>query len=700
MWIELIAAGVLPITGIATAGWLGTRRRLAESAREREDLANSSLVIEEERRMLELVAKGASLTEVLSTLIRAIERISPGAICTVMLLDEEERRFLSIASGPSLPPEYMQALHDLEIGPEVGACGSAAFLNETVVVEDIATDYRFASARDFVLSHGLRSCWSHPIRDSRSNVLGTFAMYHLQTARPRSEELRMARAAAQLAGNAIERIRAEKVLSETTKRLSLAERVARFGIWEADFPKGTINCSEGLAAMMELPAGKRLLAVEEFDAMIHPDDLGALRTAADPANAHEGTIQNEFRLMLPSGPIRWMRSQWRFESTDGPPTRATGAMIDITEEKNMLVRSQEARAAAEASARAAREAERLEQERKTILELVAKDQPLDEIVTAMANSISSHLPGSVCSIQIELTGASHISVYSRLPAHFATALDHVAIASIRETLSAEPIAKLSSDPDWLKFIETSRDFPFQHYRAVPILRNMQLTGMIISLFTGDRVDSQTEEKLLESWGQFASLAVERRGLYDQLSFRAQYDSLTTLLNRASLYDRLDAQICKTSAEGGGMAVIYFDLDHFKEINDRYGHGAGDQVLQRVSRRMLESVRHTDIAARIGGDEFIVILPGIGDRKEASRVADLVVEAIGQPDLNGPEARIGASYGVSIYPGDGLNTDALLKMADEDMYRAKLRRRAFQPRPNGGLETSPASTSPSALISAW
>src|SRR5579863_1444168 len=137
MWFEFIAASLFVATGICAAGWVRTRRRLAESTREREDLANSSLVIEEERRMLELVAKGAPLTEVLNTLTRAIERISPGALCTVMLLDEEHRRYLSIASGPSLPEEYVQALHDLEIGPDVGACGSAACLNETVVVEDI-----------------------------------------------------------------------------------------------------------------------------------------------------------------------------------------------------------------------------------------------------------------------------------------------------------------------------------------------------------------------------------------------------------------------------------------------------------------------------------------------------------------------------------------------------------------------------------
>ncbi len=216
IWFGPTAAALLLTGSISTtAGWLRARHRLAETVREREDLANSSLVIEEERRMLELVAKGAPLNEVLNTLTLAIERISPGALCTVMLLDEEHRRYLSVASGPSLPTEYLQALQHLEIGPEVGACGTAAFLNETVVVEDVASDYKFALARSLLLSHGLRSCWSHPVRDSRNRVLGTFAIYHRHIAKPRSEELRMARAAAQLAGNAVERIRGQRALIES-----------------------------------------------------------------------------------------------------------------------------------------------------------------------------------------------------------------------------------------------------------------------------------------------------------------------------------------------------------------------------------------------------------------------------------------------------------------------------------------------------
>jgi diguanylate cyclase (GGDEF)-like protein len=672
----LLLAGVI----VTTVGWLRTKRRLTECVRDRVDLANSSLVIEEERRMLELVAKGAPLSEVLNTLTMAIERISPGALCTIMLLDEEHRRFLSVASGPSLPQAYLQVLNGLEIGQDVGACGAAAFRNETVVVEDIATDYKFSQAKDFVMGHGLHSVWSEPVRDSSGDVLGTFAIYHRHVASPRSEELRMARAAAQLTGNAIERIRAEKALREATKRLNLAERVARFGIWEADYVNATIAISEGMAAMMERSGESLVLSLAEFETVVHPDDIDALRTAS--AMVREGTIQDEFRLILPSGDVRWIRSHWRFEICDGPPKRATGAMIDITEERNLLVQSQEARAAAEASARSAREAERLEQDRKSILELVAKDRPLDQIVTKMAGAVASHLPGSLCSIRIESTG-SNISVYPGFPARLANALDCIAIASINATLSSAPAAELSSDPEWLRFIGNCPDPSFQHYRAVPIFRNARSTGLIISFLPEDRPACLAEEQLLESWGQFASLAVERRGLYEQLSFRAQYDSLTTLLNRASLYDRIDAQIRKAGCSA--MAVLYLDLDRFKEVNDRFGHAAGDRVLQDVSRRILDNVRRTDIAARIGGDEFVVILPGVGDRREASRVAALLVSAIEQPILfNNRDLRVGASIGISVYPDDGAHTDALLKVADEDMYRAKLNRRSFR-----ALEADPA-----------
>lgn len=699
MWLELASLALIPATGVSTTGWLWTRRRLRENRREREDLANSSLVIEEERRMLDLMARGASLGDVLDTLTRAIERISPGALCTVLLLDEDHRRYLLKCSGPSMPDEYLAAVNGLEIGPDVGACGSAAFRNQTIIVEDIATDFRFEQGRDFILSYGLRSCWSVPIRDSRGDVLGTFAMYHRVPTTPRPEELRMTRAAAQLAGNAIERIRAEQALRETTQRLNLAERVAQFGVWEADIANGVINISEGMAAMLERAGAPLRMGVDEFDKLIHPDDVEALREEMRQVRAPGETTQDEFRFVLPSGSIRWIRSHWCFAHTAGAPTRATGAVIDITEERNVLIHLEKAREKAEASADAAREAGRLEQDRKTILEMVAKDQPLDQIAIMMSGAVARHLRGSVCSIQLELPDASRIAVSPRLPEPFSRALAALPIAAMEDTLSPRPAKDLSADPEWQRCVEACEIPSLQQYRAAPILRAARPVGLIISFFpeVGSETPSNYVEadKVLESWGQFATLAVERRGLYEQLSFRAQYDSLTALLNRASLYERMDAEIARSAREGGSMAVVYLDLDHFKEINDRYGHGAGDMVLQNVSRQILNSVRRSDVAARIGGDEFVVLLPGVGDRAEAGRVAELIVNSIGQTSVfNGNQLNAGASVGISIFPEDGADADTLLNRADEYMYRNKVKRKSPRRRqptlPESVTEGEPAS----------
>src|SRR5439155_20380129 len=147
-----------------------TRARLANSLRDQRELERSSRVLEEDRRVLELIAEGASLGEVLDALTHAIERIASNCFCSVLVLDEEGRRLLK-GSGGSLPDAYISAVHGLEIGPDVGACGTAAFRGETTIVEDIATDYRFASDKDFILSHGLRACWSVPIRGSSGGVL-------------------------------------------------------------------------------------------------------------------------------------------------------------------------------------------------------------------------------------------------------------------------------------------------------------------------------------------------------------------------------------------------------------------------------------------------------------------------------------------------------------------------------------------------
>ncbi len=170
---------------------------------------------------------------------------------------------------------------------------------------------------------------------------------------------------------------------------------------------------------------------------------------------------------------------------------------------------------------------------------------------------------------------------------------------------------------------------------------------------------------------------DHRRLQDHLSYQASHDTLTGLANRRLFDDRL-----KTAAESRArsVAVLFVDLDKFKEVNDVYGHEAGDELLRQVGLRLTTCVRAQDTAARIGGDEFVILLDGIRQRAEVEAVAARIVDAVGQPfDIFGRWICVGVSVGVSIGT-DGWSATSLLQAADGAMYQAKqaggLRYRVF------------------------
>ena len=281
------------------------------------------------------MARGVPLTALLNEVTRSIEAIAPDCFCSIMLLDSGTRRFLSAAAAPSLPPLFVAGMNKLEIGPNVGACGSAAFRNETVVVEDIATDPRFGSkGPGFVSAFGVRACWSVPVRSFDHSVMGTFAMYHRNPTRPTPSDLNLIEAAARLAGNVIEWRRSEEKLRETSQRLEMAERAAGFGIWEVNISTGVVSFSEGFARLLGLPVETRQSAFSELESMLHPEDRALVLSQAEAA-VQTGSFQAEFRVILPDGAIRWHRSQGRIEREGGAAIRATGAIIDITREKKV-----------------------------------------------------------------------------------------------------------------------------------------------------------------------------------------------------------------------------------------------------------------------------------------------------------------------------------------------------------------------------
>lgn len=157
----------------------------------------------------------------------------------------------------------------------------------------------------------------------------------------------------------------------------------------------------------------------------------------------------------------------------------------------------------------------------------------------------------------------------------------------------------------------------------------------------------------------------------RLEQMAYYDPLTQLPNRALFRDRLQQAITVCQREGLLVALLFLDLDRFKEVNDSLGHDVGDELLVEVAKRLRSRVRARDTVARLGGDEFTIVLKGINNPDEASPIADKILASLQEPfTLAGEVIYIGASIGISLFPADGDSYEQLTKRADIALYRAK------------------------------
>jgi diguanylate cyclase (GGDEF)-like protein len=157
----------------------------------------------------------------------------------------------------------------------------------------------------------------------------------------------------------------------------------------------------------------------------------------------------------------------------------------------------------------------------------------------------------------------------------------------------------------------------------------------------------------------------------QMSFKAERDFLTGLPNRALLTDRLAQSIALARRHRKRVALLFLDLDNFKEINDSLGHSVGDQLLQSAAKRLEACVRHSDTVSRHGGDEFVVLLSEIEAARDAACAAEKLLKAMAEPHIiDDHRLNIALSIGISIYPDDGDEADAVLSNADIAMYHAK------------------------------
>lgn len=222
---------------------------------------------------------------------------------------------------------------------------------------------------------------------------------------------------------------------------------------------------------------------------------------------------------------------------------------------------------------------------------------------------------------------------------------------------------------------------FGDWLGVPLTSLNGVVGaLILKELGGGRHYTDADKELMQFVSTQVATAVERKQLYSRLQHMAQYDELTGLANRALLQDRLKTAMARARRERGRVSVLYLDLNEFKQVNDTFGHAVGDLLLQEVARRLTQCVRASDTVARIGGDEFVVLLEQVDLPEYAQIVAKKIRAILSDPlVIDGARLAMLPSIGTAHYPDHGEDGAQLLKHADAGMYQEKSMSRAAQTR---------------------
>jgi PAS domain S-box-containing protein len=288
-----------------------------------------------QNQILEQMIGRAPLSEVLDATVRFVERMIPDARAAVMLLDRETRA-LRASAAPHLPPSFLDAADGTAIGPDVGTCGRAAFEGDEVLTHDILDDPHWEGAHEIAREHGLRACWSAPIRGKDDAVLGTFALYFSTPYAPSETERQFVRQGARLAGIAIERTRARQSLQASEERFrSLVSNLPGL-VYRCTYDEDwtTLYMSHGYDEIAGYPVDAFEREKRSFKEIVVPDDLPMIRDAVRKAVDARSHYEAEYRIRARDGTIRWIQDVARpcFDE-DGRVKWLDGVMFDVTERK-------------------------------------------------------------------------------------------------------------------------------------------------------------------------------------------------------------------------------------------------------------------------------------------------------------------------------------------------------------------------------
>lgn len=419
---------------------------------------------------------------------------------------------------------------------------------------------------------------------------------------------------------------AEEAVQRSEQRLMLALEAGKIGVWDLDMKTEEVIASGPIFDMFVLDGGTTA-GFREWVLMNHPDDHAAMQEQFDQLARGQRTIFDlEHRLFTTDGTWYWMHSRATISArgSEGQPLRLHGTSSDI-------------------------------HQRKTAEDALRKSK-LD--------------------LDIAMKGAAFHLWHFHLQENALADLD-----DLIDVLGYPRSPETQTPSFWLSLLHPD-DLEYWGSRPLlPLPDELDEDGIELRLrdSDGNWHWMETRARALETDAHGAATIIAgtclditaHKRAAEELLHAAQHDPLTRLPNRTLTYAFGERVLAAAPRHKGHCAVLFIDLDRFKPINDIYGHAAGDEVLREVAQRLQKCVRSEDVVGRLGGDEFLVVLPRIQRVEEVARIAAECIATVIGPCMYGElELQVSCSIGISLYPADGKNMNSLVKHADTAMYHAK------------------------------
>jgi len=460
----------------------------------------------------------------------------------------------------------------------------------------------------------------------------------------------------------LERLRHQELLLDAT------EQVAQIGHCEWDYETRLIkSCSNGYAAIFNQTVAEIMQSQNSWDLMLealHTEDR-AFYTQSYEIRKNEGSYDAEYRILRNDGAVRHIYEIGLVDTDkEGQIKSAFCLLQDITERKNHELKLQN---------------------RDAMAQQVEAITDIGHFTYAPTTASYDDLSEGVAKIH----GAA-VDEYQSMVSSRADYIEDVHLEDQENLMEVYRkhdadgedynveyrIHRSDGEMRWIREQGTALRSPSGELRSIGVVQD--ITQQIVTeqnlRDSRDSLEAMVKSrtrKLAETVKQLEGEIKEREKIAAELHFLANHDALTGLPSLRLCKDRLDHSLAEARRTGQMSAVMFLDLDGFKEINDEHGHELGDLVLQATALRIKAEIRETDTVARIGGDEFIIILSSLPEVVIAERIASGLIEQIVQPiRVEKAEVVVSASIGISIYPENGTTAEELIRSADKAMYQIK------------------------------